>query len=664
MQFPRAAVLALFLITFFAPARSASAAVLSVCTEEELAFALETGGEWEMECISNLFSIHITRPLIASRDVTIRVLSTNHVILTGSNITRLLVIQPNVRAEFEGFAFFSGRQTSTNENSGGIVDTAGGAIYNDNGHLIVSRGRFQANSVVGVAGGAGEDGTGESGESGGDAAGGAIYNHLGTVTISNVVFESNVTTAGAGGKGGNAQASGLGGSAGNGGDGGSAAGSAIYNHDGTVHVSASTFTANSATAGAPAAGGTTSSLLGSPGRPGIAGDGVGGAIAGSQNSVLHIWGSTFANNSVRGANGLNGNSGVGRNDGDSGLTGGEAAGGAIYTAGRLSLTNSTFFRNTATSGNGGNGGAGSSDGFGFDGGDGGNGGLASGGAVDAGGMQTVIVHCTFSDNTVTGGSGGTGGAGSGLGESGSVGSKGAELGGALYGSGAEIIAANSIFANSRPTLGGNVKDLGGNITTDRSPLITQTNLSFSLASPSLLPLASNGGPTQTMGIRSNSIAINNGVELFCAALDQRGTNRVDCDIGAYEFVLPSLQVIFQTNAVYGTNRVVTLQWPVTANIVLQGATNLAGTNTVWVPVTNGVTQASGMNSFTVAPNLSLPFAFYRLFGSTTITPPSPAPPENPAPPAPTPEDQPVDSPPVDSEDDDIPVPPTPSVSGG
>lgn len=632
MQFPRAAVLAiLFFLGLFSARTTSAQTVLSVCTEEELAFALEQGGDYQIECISNLFTIQITRPLIVSRDVIIRVPGTNQVILTGSNVTRLMVILPEVTAEFEGFALFSGRHTSTNAENGGIAETAGGAIYNDRGKLTFLRGRFQANSVVGVTGAAGEEGTGESGESGGDAAGGAIYNNFGIVVVSNVVFDANVTTAGAGGKGANAQSTGLGGSGGNGGNGGSAAGSAIFSNEGTVLAYACTFTGNSATGAGAGAGGIVSSLLGVPGQPGEAGDGVGAAIAGNEKAILDIWGCTFANNSVRGANGLNGNAGVGRNDGDPGKSGGEAAGGAIYAEGKLTLRNSTFFRNTGTSGNGGTGGAGSSGGFGFNGGDGGNGGLASGGAVECKGQNTKIVHCTFSDNNVTGGTGGTGGAGSGLGESGDAGAKGSELGGAVYGSGVEATFANSIFANSRSSLGGNLKDFGGNITTDRNPLITLTNVSYSLASPSLLPLANNGGPTQTMGIRSNSIAIDKGVSQYCEPVDQRGTNRVKCDIGAFEFVLSvnpiasnSLRIVYQTNVAFGTNRVVTFQWPAGhTNITLQGSTNITAPRTNWVTVTNGIVQTNGLNSFTIGPNLGLPFAFYRLASSTPMNVPAP-----------------------------------------
>lgn len=53
--------------------------------------------------------------------------------------------------------------------------------------------------------------------------------------------------------------------------------------------------------------------------------------------------------------------------------------------------------------------------------------------------------------------------------------------------------------------------------------------------PSLLPLAANGGFTQTHGLSSTSSAIDAGPPTNCIAADQRGMPRVGrCDIGAFE----------------------------------------------------------------------------------------------------------------------------------
>ncbi|HEX7860090.1 MAG TPA: choice-of-anchor Q domain-containing protein [Verrucomicrobiae bacterium] len=657
MQFPRLAVLAVIVASFLFNGRTALAQgnILSLCTEAELiSLPFAQGGEWTIDCVSNRVTIPITSPIIADRDVTIRTIGTNEVILNGSNITRILIIRPNVTVTLSGFVFTNGRQTSTNENNGGIDVTAGGAIYNDRGTLQMLGGRFSNNSVIGVTGGNGEDTTGQSGEHGGDAAGAAIYNNEGIILVSNVVFNANSLTAGAGGKGGSSQTGGFGGSGGNGGNGGSSAGAAIYANGGTNDIYLCTFTDNTAAGAAAGAGGATSALLGAPGRPGEPGKGYGGAIAAAKTeppdlpTALSIWGCTFSGNNVRGANGLAGNAGVGRNNGDEGRTGGEANGGAVYSDGKLKITNSTFFRNSAVSGNGGAGGAGSSDGFGFDGGEGGSGGLASGGAVDSRGAGSDIVHCTFSDNTVTGGSGGAGGQGSGLGEDGDSGSRGAALGGAVHGASQHVFIANSILANSPMTLGGLVTDLGGNIATDTNVII-KTNISWRLTNPLLQPLANNGGPTMTMAIRSNSPAINKGFSAYCVVLDQRGTNRVGgCDIGAFEYIPPA-QVI--PPEVTGTNGLVLqttssntfrLRWPAGyTNLYLQGATNLAGTNTLWTTITNFNTSNTNFNFLDLTPQLGLPYTFYRLFspnaGRTSATvevpfPPFPRAPQPPQPP--------------------------------
>jgi hypothetical protein len=50
------------------------------------------------------------------------------------------------------------------------------------------------------------------------------------------------------------------------------------------------------------------------------------------------------------------------------------------------------------------------------------------------------------------------------------------------------------------------------------------------------PLQDNGGPTETRALFWNSYAVNNGFTQTCTGMDQRGRPRVDCDLGAYEFL--------------------------------------------------------------------------------------------------------------------------------
>ena len=55
--------------------------------------------------------------------------------------------------------------------------------------------------------------------------------------------------------------------------------------------------------------------------------------------------------------------------------------------------------------------------------------------------------------------------------------------------------------------------------------------------PSLLPLADNGGPTQTHALMLLTIAIDSGDGATCPGTDQRGEQRdSNCDAGAFEFI--------------------------------------------------------------------------------------------------------------------------------
>src|SRR5919197_317241 len=59
------------------------------------------------------------------------------------------------------------------------------------------------------------------------------------------------------------------------------------------------------------------------------------------------------------------------------------------------------------------------------------------------------------------------------------------------------------------------------------------------ADPLLLPVANNGGPTDTMALAGASPAIDAGDPAACPPLDQRGVARLGvCDIGAFEYYPP------------------------------------------------------------------------------------------------------------------------------
>lgn len=204
---------------------------------------------------------------------------------------------------------------------------------------------------------------------------------------------------------------------------------------------------------------------------------AGGAIC--NGGALSIIASTFYDNQSQGNN--------------SGL------GGAIYTyAGTLTVTNSTFYLNSATSG---------------------------GGAIYSGGGAVRISNSTFGVNAEPGGSGG-----------------------ALNNAGGSFLIQNSIVANTG--YGGNcagvIKSNGYNLSSDSSCQFKSAG-DRNGANPKLGPLRNNGGPTQTMAVTSGSPALDAGNPGGCRdfagkllTTDQRGQPRpgkgdpAGCDMGAYE----------------------------------------------------------------------------------------------------------------------------------
>jgi hypothetical protein len=611
----------LFTLVFMGAGRAQTTNILSLCTGEAFRAAIGIGGIYQIDCGTNLPTIALSEPLVIEKNLTLT--STGQVIITGQNLTRLFVVKPGVRLTLQNILLFSGRQTETNLNDGGIPDTAGAGIYNDGGIVNLLNARFDSHSVIGVTGAAG-DSDERAGEPGGDGAGAAIYNNGGQIYISNTVFVANSVTGGIGGAGA-VGAGGSGGNGGNGGNGGSASGAAIYSNGGMVTVYASVFTNNTATGAAAGAGGASGGFLGFTGNPGDAGVGLGAAIGGA-NAQIIIAGCTFVTNVATGAAGLAGNTGGQEHEGGTGPDGGDAAGGAVYSTGQLSVTNCTFFGNSAVGGAGGAGGASGSSLFGKNGGVGGDGGTATGGAIENDG-NGVIINCTFSDNVVTGGAGGAGGAASGIGKTGNAGNTGTATGGAIYGE-SGISVANSILANSSVTIAGNVTDLGGNLSTDANPLLT-ANSSMKLTNPFFTALADNGGPTPTMALLTNSPAIDHGVAAYCPPFDQRGTNRLgSCDIGAFELLngssisLPPIptNVLSSFSFTNSANNMVLL-WPSGyTNLFLQISTNLQSTNTVWTTLTNVATTTGGTNFVSLSTaNGSRPTAFFRLIGLTNLS---------------------------------------------
>jgi hypothetical protein len=110
----------------------------------------------------------------------------------------------------------------------------------------------------------------------------------------------------------------------------------------------------------------------------------------------------------------------------------------------------------------------------------------------------------------------------------------------------QVKISNSILAagGTSGNCVGPITDGGNNLDDGATCGFSKGHHSLSNTTPLLGPLASNGGPTQTMALSPASPAINQGNDAVCAAapvngVDQRGVTRPQgkhCDIGAYEFV--------------------------------------------------------------------------------------------------------------------------------
>jgi hypothetical protein len=302
------------------------------------------------------------------------------------------------------------------------------------------------------------------------------------------------------------------------------------------------------------------------GTPGVAAQG--GAIYHGRNSNLSVTDCTFTGNSVLGGTGFgNGSSGVKGQGGaiysegfltltgctfsssntatggngvvglplQRGGDGGAGEGGAVFYAfvdssHFATLTNCTFYGNTARGGNGGNGGSNSS---------GGNGGNGDGGAV--GNIATLtMTACTVSSNNGGNSSGGTGSAGNGT--------AGVASGG-IWNRGSLATVQSTISANNVGNGGGGAdvdgvfNSLGYNLlgTGDHSTGFTATGDikgtdAVVLNAGVLGPPSNTGGPTDTFTLTANSPAINASNDAVAPHRDQRGYLRTArADIGAFEF---------------------------------------------------------------------------------------------------------------------------------
>lgn len=110
-----------------------------------------------------------------------------------------------------------------------------------------------------------------------------------------------------------------------------------------------------------------------------------------------------------------------------------------------------------------------------------------------------------------------------------------------------IVAGNSAAASA--DCNGTLVSEGYNLLQDTAGCVVTGDPTGNIlgAVAHLVPLADNGGPTQTMALRRSSPAIDAGSPVFCPVTDQRGVARpqdgdgdgtVACDIGAFERWVP------------------------------------------------------------------------------------------------------------------------------
>lgn len=460
---------------------------------------------------------------------------------------------------------------------------------------------------------------GAAGAAGGAGQGGGIFNDSGTVALYGCTVTNCRTAGGAGGSANNNLL----------GNGGDALGGGLFSQNGMVVLFSTTFVSNSA-AGGPR--GTQQGLT-----PGSNGVGFGGGLF-TTNGTVTVWNSSFNNNNCQGSsagalggailqasgslsisngsfvkNGVlfsrssNGGAGLAAGGAIASLSGtvaidfsqlnsntatdlggtpatfmqpGPAQGGAIYSAGTLTVDHTTIQGNNA----------------------GGAGGESTPPDVCGGGLfnsgNAIICRSTVSFNNATGAQAAPQTAGRGLGGGiynagqlamtnctvslntavsgyGNLSTNGdaygggiANFGGTLTGmnltiasnsalpnvfvdhgtggttNGSEIATTNGTFAIENsiiaygglvPNVWGTINDLGNNICSDDSGGFSYPSMSS--VDPLLEPLANYGGPTATMALLPDSPAIEFGTAVGAPSTDQRGEPRASgrfIDVGAFE----------------------------------------------------------------------------------------------------------------------------------
>ena len=509
-------------------------------------------------------------------------------------------------------------------------DAKGAAIFCLGGYVAATNCEFISNTATAGAGSWGATTLPPyPSDPGGQALGGAIYSESGATVLEAVTLAANRVEGGTPGHAGSYPNDFSG-------AGGVGAGGGIYASNSTVVVGTSTFIMNNANGGGVPVGPAFLSGLAS-------GDGLGGAIFVSVNSTGIIQKAVFTTNSAIGAS-------AGR-----AFPAGGGRGGAVFSAGNLRISETTFANNNATGAESGvasspgQGGAvcsaahlelngcallsnyaigGNSGGAHFGGSQaaaGQGGGIWSSGPLAAT-NSTVTANDAIGGETPFGGSTGGTGNGGGIcitGASASLvnmtiaanradGGKGSyvgpELGGGVFSTNAGVTIRGSIVANSSNggDFSGTLNDAGYNLCSDGTAGFSGIG-SLNQVDPMLSALSQNGGQTPTMGLLAGSPA-RDSIPSGFPPTDQRGVTRPQGpsgDIGAFEadFISSGAAILGEPEGATvraGTNYTFAVDASGTAPLFyqwLKNGTPLAGANGSRLSLTN--VQAADAGTYSV-----------------------------------------------------------------
>ncbi len=421
----------------------------------------------------------------------------------GSGSPSKSILSSILNGGFSGSGLLHGGPGGAGGLGGAGGQGIGGGVYVGGGSISIATATASGNEAVGGQGGTGGIG-GHAALSLGDLGGFGGFGGSGSLSGS--------------GSGGGGGAVPYGGSGGLGGAGGTGSGGALYLAAGTVTLNADTLSGNSAMGGVGGTGGTGGPGGFAGGLSGIGSGSRGGSSGGGSGGGSQLTSGGGSSSGFGGGSSGNGGIASGGPGGDGGV-GGLGQGGALYvTGGTITAFNNTIAMNSADGGAGGTGGAG---------GPGGSNGLGKGAperperpaTSDAGGLYVDggvvnLYSSTVALNTQTG----------------------------LIRVAGTVTAVSTLFA------GNTSGDDSGNINAtyslfQKAPTNGTVTGSHNLIGVNpLLATAgltnTNGGPTDTIALQSNSRAIGAGSNPENLFTDQRGygprTGTHGTDIGAYQ----------------------------------------------------------------------------------------------------------------------------------